>query len=873
MATFYVTQSGTGNGDTYLTAMSVAAHNANTYSITAGDTVYLCDTITSRIVPPISGTSGHVITYKGDYAGHAALIQVTGESQLRFDGIDYLTFDGIKFDGQNESAEIGLFSEGQSEHITVINCWFEEQQRKGIAMWNDGRYYNGAGDPGPCRYWTVGGSPGNGNTFYNVGISTAANIMSVWYSNNLVFSYNTIYSDKPPFGLGRSGLVIEDSDHVLVEYNNFYNLTNEDGIGGKNASYVIVRYNTSHDMQGGSGDINSQGTGINMAFSINPVRPCHNWYVYGNTSYNNNKVGILVMYGATNINIWSNVIYSNGLAGIDVVQSSDATTIKIYNNTIVNSGELWGLAMASNIYIAAAASALIKNNILYSSVKQNQITIGATSGVTMDYNHYYWTGGTPTVNWGGTVYNYNALPGTQEDHASTGNPNFVNAGSNNYKLLSTSPCKDTGVDLSGLAGSVTIQGATGYPGTVNMYWDDALDPNNTDFSTTPPTVAMVDQDTYENWEKGAYVYTDSINFPNGVINTPSSNQQIYEGESVNFSGTASLGTPPYTYLWDFNGGATNSTNEDPGNITFNIAGVYTIQFIVTDDEDVTDSTPDTVEITVYGTGNNFSGDSNCVAVWRFEDSPGFGIDSQGSNDLTNVGADEENTYYKEGSQSASFNRAISDRMTITDANQDAGFPWRYDDGESIVKDFSICGWFRLKTVPYDYSSSYYIFSKYSLSSARVFGIWIADTDNKIKLAMGWNNGETYEEAPFGTACVINRWYHFGITYDSATKFGRIRMWDDTAQALLDSDKTNTYANATDACDVGLTIGTRDDAGRPFDGYIDELVVFNRVITIDEIDDIRNQIYSTGWSYTINGITSFSKINGILISNIKYINSV
>ena len=70
MATYYVTQIGTGNGGSYATAMSVASHNANTYGIGPGDTVYLCDQITSRIILPISGTSGNIITYKGDYAGH-----------------------------------------------------------------------------------------------------------------------------------------------------------------------------------------------------------------------------------------------------------------------------------------------------------------------------------------------------------------------------------------------------------------------------------------------------------------------------------------------------------------------------------------------------------------------------------------------------------------------------------------------------------------------------------------------------------------------------------------------------------------------------------------------------------------------------------
>lgn len=624
--TYYVSQygSGTGDGTSYANRASIAYHNAGNgvFSVLDGDIIQLTGPITTRIIPPDSGSSGNVITYDGDDGVNPdALIRVTGDKgQIKFDGIDYLTFNQIFFDGQNESSEVGLESWGQSEYITVTKCHFEEHQRKGIAMWNS-RYYEGAGTRSACRYWTIGGSAGNGNTFKNVGVSTAANIMSVWWSNNLVFSYNTIYSDKPPFGLGRSGLVIEDSGYVLVEYNNFYNLTNEDGIGGKNADHVIVRYNTSHDMQGGSGDANSQGSGINMAFSVGPL-PCSDWYIYGNTSYNNNKVGILVMAGATNVNIWSNLIYTNGLAGIDVVQYSSPTTIKIYNNTIVNSGALSGTLLAHNIYIASATSAIIKNNIFYSSVKQAQVILGSTSGVTMDYNHYHYTGGTSTVYWGGTYYNYNALPGVQEDNATTGNPNFTNLSGNDYTLSGTSPCKDTGVDLSGLAGSVTIRGADGYPGIVSMYWDDGLEDRYVDFSTTPPTVRMIKQDSYgTGWEKGAYVYWID---PGGTNETPSTlmctdsnydtempNQPIADEASITFycKATDSDGTiktvtvdfPVASGVADYTDSGLTETSpyEFSFSRTFsNVGGPWTVTFTCTDDDDASPDSPDTLSVTV-----------------------------------------------------------------------------------------------------------------------------------------------------------------------------------------------------------------------------------------------------------------------------------
>ncbi|HEX9756425.1 MAG TPA: PKD domain-containing protein, partial [Nitrospiria bacterium] len=88
--------------------------------------------------------------------------------------------------------------------------------------------------------------------------------------------------------------------------------------------------------------------------------------------------------------------------------------------------------------------------------------------------------------------------------------------------------------------------------------------------------------------------------PNGVIDTPATNVTINVGQSVSFTGTGTDpdNHTPFSFLWDFNGGATNSTAEDPGAVTFSTAGVYTVTFTVTDSLGLSDPTPDTRTITV-----------------------------------------------------------------------------------------------------------------------------------------------------------------------------------------------------------------------------------------------------------------------------------
>jgi len=88
--------------------------------------------------------------------------------------------------------------------------------------------------------------------------------------------------------------------------------------------------------------------------------------------------------------------------------------------------------------------------------------------------------------------------------------------------------------------------------------------------------------------------------PDGMIDTPTGDVTIDAGQSVDFTGTGADpdGALPLTYRWDFEGGATESTDEDPGSTTFSNAGTYTVEFHVTDATGLSDPIPDSVVVTV-----------------------------------------------------------------------------------------------------------------------------------------------------------------------------------------------------------------------------------------------------------------------------------
>lgn len=84
--------------------------------------------------------------------------------------------------------------------------------------------------------------------------------------------------------------------------------------------------------------------------------------------------------------------------------------------------------------------------------------------------------------------------------------------------------------------------------------------------------------------------------PVAAIISPASNVSISKGQSVNFLGSVSGGTAPYTYSWNFGGGAANSTLQNPSNVTFNTAGAYVVNLTVTDSNGLSSSSRKTVTV-------------------------------------------------------------------------------------------------------------------------------------------------------------------------------------------------------------------------------------------------------------------------------------
>ena len=90
--------------------------------------------------------------------------------------------------------------------------------------------------------------------------------------------------------------------------------------------------------------------------------------------------------------------------------------------------------------------------------------------------------------------------------------------------------------------------------------------------------------------------------PESQITSPPAELTITVGTGVNFAGacTDPDNNVPFTFLWNFGGGASpsTSTQQNPPGVVFNTSGTFTVSFACTDTVGTTDPSPATVRVTV-----------------------------------------------------------------------------------------------------------------------------------------------------------------------------------------------------------------------------------------------------------------------------------
>ncbi len=359
---------------------------ANT--LVAGDTVYVrSGTYNEFVIPANSGTAGNYITYM-NYSGENPIIDGTGLGFSHSGLVSIISKSYIKFHG-----------------FTVRNY------RPGV-NWAYGFFVQHSHHV-TLEYNTINNMDSSGIMFYQN-------------------QYNTVYK--------------EGDEDAVAQYNNLYgNNQNgyEEGLDAVFTNNYVFRYNTVHDQYKDLID-SKQGSSYgrihhNIAFGTHRD-PTHG-----------GGVGIYVApynYDARDIIVYDNIVYDADVCyTVDTEGGADFYDVRVYNNIAYECGTgytmaAWGdvgslnnVTFINNVaykninrgmYVANIPiyNSVIRNNIF--SNNPNQMLLQTTSGLTVDYNLFY-----------GSSSNYGS-------NYVIGDPKFVDATSNDFHLLSTSPATDKG---------------------------------------------------------------------------------------------------------------------------------------------------------------------------------------------------------------------------------------------------------------------------------------------------------------------------------------------------------------------------------------------------------------------------------------------
>jgi hypothetical protein len=237
------------------------------------------------------------------------------------------------------------------------------------------------------------------------------------------------------------------------------------------------------------------------------------------------------------------------------------------------------------------------------------------------------------------------------------------------------------------------------------------------------------------------------------------------------------------------------------------------------------------EYRVSSEAQDFTQDANIVSWWFLDESPGTRYDGSGNNnDLIDTNTNvarfvTTGASVKEGFAAVEFTGGSTEILSIAD-----------NVSLSVTGNLALVAWVRPTSVSGD--NGIVGKSDGGAASNRSYYLYLNEGNLKAKISP---SGSGSAQPVGATTLSINTWYHVALVYNGTD----IRLY---LNGALDSGTDNpmSYESGIYDSNAPFAIGRRGDGTDYFDGQIDELAVFNRALTADEI----SSIYENG----LNGVT-------------------
>ena len=218
--------------------------------------------------------------------------------------------------------------------------------------------------------------------------------------------------------------------------------------------------------------------------------------------------------------------------------------------------------------------------------------------------------------------------------------------------------------------------------------------------------------------------------------------------------------------------------------------------------------------------------SDPVAWWKFEEAATPLVDSVGSYDFDNWSGSTLNTQ-----EDGKVNYCIEGVGT----HNLIGYGTTPPLGSTGLTDYTFICWVYCTVLPV--SATDYIFEQAHFASGDTnFRIWV-DTSGYI--SMRTSPGGTLTTT---TAITLNTWFQLAISADNSS--GETRFYFDTT--LVNTLNTNAYSGSQTMNRTGI-LNNMNASSRPFDGFLDEMIIYDYGLTGPEITRAYNRA-NAGYPY-------------------------
>lgn len=155
-------------------------------------------------------------------------------------------------------------------------------------------------------------------------------------------------------------------------------------------------------------------------------------------------------------------------------------------------------------------------------------------------------------------------------------------------------------------------------------------------------------------------------------------------------------------------------------------------------------------------------------------------------------------------------------------------------GLDLSTDFSFEAWIKLEQLPSVAGSIFYIIAKDDGTTNRSYGLFISNSDDKLKCTFhNGANATNYEMDEAFVSGDVGTWIHVAAVADISGP--TVTFYKNGSASAGTANTTNATSITNTAED--FDIGCRDSSGTPglfFDGKIDEVRVFSDIRTSGEI---------------------------------------